>query len=69
VEKAEELRKVLETLGFEPDHIRTLYNENATAEKINASLTDFWTGGAFEGAGRFFSISAVMELAIKEMAI
>ncbi|HEX5757789.1 MAG TPA: caspase family protein [Thermoanaerobaculia bacterium] len=52
VDRAEELRRVLERLGFPRQHIFTLYNEKATSVNIEATLKEFWAGGKYANANR-----------------
>jgi uncharacterized caspase-like protein len=54
VENAQRLYDVLIGLGFPADHIRTFYNQAATQQNLNATLSEFWEGGRFEGASRLF---------------
>lgn len=54
IEHAEELRLVLQQVGFPEENIFTFYDENATAAAIERALYNFWTGEKFTGADRLF---------------
>lgn len=54
VEHAEQLRQVLQNVGFPLKNIQTFYNEQATSEQINNALKAFWEGGEFSSADRLF---------------
>ena len=54
VQHAEELRKLLETLGFPPENIITLYNQKASLAAIEETLGSFWEGGPRAEADRLF---------------
>lgn len=52
VARAEELKLTLMGLGFARDDIKTLYNEEATSEKIEEILRSYWVGGSNESVDR-----------------
>ncbi len=54
VNRADELADVLVNVGFDREHIKLLYNENATIDNIEKSLFEFWTNGEHASADLLF---------------
>jgi Caspase domain len=54
VARAEELQKTLLRIGFPKENIVTLYEREATSERMNQELQRFWQGGDRADADRLF---------------
>ena len=54
VASAEQLKAALVLLGFAPDHIISLYNEQADSTTVVGILKTFWKGGQRSSADRLF---------------
>ena len=54
VERADELADVLTQIGFSKEHVIKLYDAEATSDKIENALKDFWKGASHSDADRLF---------------
>jgi hypothetical protein len=52
VSNAKTLVETLQKLGFEREHIVSLYDERATSDAVEAALKSFWPGGPTADADR-----------------
>jgi len=52
VQRAEELKTTLKSLGFDESRVVTRYNERATSTEIEEVLRSFWPGGSRSDADR-----------------